>query len=291
MGKLADLGIEVSEAVIDNVAVSSILETIGDHDLKSVPIDLLKDLPILRTLAVSCSIRDIVFMSKLKSFLRSLDDLPKDKIRHEIEKIDKSKKYRQKVGENIINLIDQSFDDDSAENIALLFRTFLKEQISYDEFMASSRIVCKLSREDILRFCGDFTYLANVSMGACCRCRADAMTFFRWMQPFGSRIRSRLEEAGLPVETGPFVTVSCASGDRVRADLLLARYPDALCENMEGAALALAAAHFGLPFAELRCVSNVVDEPERQHWCLQAACARCGEVAALLFEEKHAWIP
>ena len=34
--------------------------------------------------------------------------------------------------------------------------------------------------------------------------------------------------------------------------------------NMEGAALALAAAHFGLPFAELRCVSNVVDEPERQ---------------------------
>ena len=159
MGKLADLGIEVGEAVIDNVAVSSILETIGDHDLKSVPIDLLKDLPILRTLAVSCSIRDIVFMSKLKSFLRSLDDLPKDKIRHEIEKIDKSKKYRQKVGENIINLIDQSFDDDSAENIALLFRTFLKEQISYDEFMASSRIVCKLSREDILRFCGDFTYL------------------------------------------------------------------------------------------------------------------------------------
>ena len=71
MGKLADLGIEVGEAVIDNVAVSSILETIGDHDLKSVPIDLLKDLPILRALAVSCSIRDIVFMSKLKSFLRS----------------------------------------------------------------------------------------------------------------------------------------------------------------------------------------------------------------------------
>ncbi|AVD71420.1 futalosine hydrolase [Desulfobulbus oralis] len=115
--------------------------------------------------------------------------------------------------------------------------------------------------------------------------------FFPLDAALGSRIRSRLEEAGFPVETGPFVTVSCASGDRDRADLLLARYPDALCENMEGAALALAAAHFGLPFAELRCVSNVVDEPERQHWCLQAACARCGEVAALLFEEKHTWIP
>lgn len=41
----------------------------------------------------------------------------------EITKIDKSKKYR-KVSENLINLIDRSFDEENAENVAILFRAF-----------------------------------------------------------------------------------------------------------------------------------------------------------------------
>ena len=83
-----------------------------------------------------------------------------------------------------------------------------------------------------------------------------------------------MDALGIAHTRGVFITVNCASGDRARADMLLARFPEALCENMEGAALARVCAAHGLPFAELRCVSNLIDEPERQGWRLREACAR-----------------
>ncbi|MDO5673940.1 MAG: futalosine hydrolase [bacterium] len=103
------------------------------------------------------------------------------------------------------------------------------------------------------------------------------------------RMRRQLGAFGIACTSGRFITVSCASGDREHGNMILGRYPDALCENMEGAALARVCAHFNLPFAELRCISNMVDDPGRQQWRLQEACARCGQVAALLFQEDS-WL-
>ena len=89
----------------------------------------------------------------------------------------------------------------------------------------------------------------------------------------------------LPVacHTGTFVTVNCVSGTRQRGDSLAQRH-DALCENMEGAAIARVCQHFGLPLLELRCVSNLVEQRDRQQWRLHEACQRSGEVAAAVFE-------
>ena len=102
-------------------------------------------------------------------------------------------------------------------------------------------------------------------------------------------LHQQLGAFGIPCSSGRFITVSCVSADRQRGAMLLQRYPDALCENMEGAALARVCAHFNLPFAELRCISNMVDDPGRQQWRLQEACTRCGQAAALLFQEDS-WL-
>ena len=102
-------------------------------------------------------------------------------------------------------------------------------------------------------------------------------------------IHKQLGAAGIVCSSGRFITLSCASGDKERGDMILARYPDALCENMEGAALARVCAHFQLPFAELRCISNLVDDSDKQQWRLQEACIRCGQAAALLFQEDS-WL-
>jgi len=65
---------------------------------------------------------------------------------------------------------------------------------------------------------------------------------------------------------------------------LLARQHQALCENMEGAAVARVCQQFGLPLLELRCISNLVEDRNLQNWQLKQACTRCGEAAALIVE-------
>jgi futalosine hydrolase len=92
-----------------------------------------------------------------------------------------------------------------------------------------------------------------------------------------------LDSGQVAYRRGTFVTVSCVSGSRQRG-ALLARQHQALCENMEGAAVARVCQHFALPLLELRCISNLVEDRNRQNWQLHQACARCGEVAALVVQ-------
>lgn len=90
-----------------------------------------------------------------------------------------------------------------------------------------------------------------------------------------------LASAAIAYKRGVFATVQCVSGTRKRG-VMLARQHQALCENMEGAAAARACRQFGLPLLELRCISNLVEDRTLQNWQLHEACARCGEVAALV---------
>ncbi len=92
-----------------------------------------------------------------------------------------------------------------------------------------------------------------------------------------------LRNSNVAYKRGPFVTVSCVSGSRQRG-VLLSRQHQALCENMEGAAVARVCQQFALPMLALRCISNLVEDRNMQNWQLKKACARCGEVAALIVE-------
>lgn len=83
--------------------------------------------------------------------------------------------------------------------------------------------------------------------------------------------RAALVGAGIPARTGPFVTVSCCSGTAALASKMAARVPGALCEGMEGAALAHVAAIYGVPFLELRAVSNLVEDRDLARWRLAEA--------------------
>jgi len=103
--------------------------------------------------------------------------------------------------------------------------------------------------------------------------------------PMDAQLRRRaaafLDRRGMNCRQGPFVTVSCASASRRRA-ALLTRDDHPLCENMEGAAVALVCEGFGLPCVELRCVSNLVEDRNQGNWRLKEACRKAGRAAALL---------
>jgi len=90
-----------------------------------------------------------------------------------------------------------------------------------------------------------------------------------------------LRKGGITPHLGTFVTVQGASGTGKRGRMLRDRY-DAICENMEGAAAARACEQFALPFLEVRCVSNAVEDRNLENWRLAEACDRCAEAVAIL---------
>ncbi len=83
------------------------------------------------------------------------------------------------------------------------------------------------------------------------------------------------------VATGPFVTVQQCSGVQSDGDTMAARY-DGICENMEGAAAAHVAVATGIPFVEIRGISNRVVDRDLSRWDLPLAIGRCHQAVELI---------
>jgi futalosine hydrolase len=93
-----------------------------------------------------------------------------------------------------------------------------------------------------------------------------------------------LERAGLKYLTGNFVTVSSASGTVTRGRYLQDKFK-AICENMEGAAVARVCQNFALPCLEIRCVSNMVVDRNDQRWLTAEAVTSCSQAVKIVLEE------
>jgi len=84
-------------------------------------------------------------------------------------------------------------------------------------------------------------------------------------------VTEALLKAGLPVKTGPVLTVSTVTGTAESAAKLAARVPGATAEAMEGYGVALAALASGVPVLELRTISNPVGPRDRAAWRVEEA--------------------
>jgi len=83
---------------------------------------------------------------------------------------------------------------------------------------------------------------------------------------------SLLKRLSFSPRRGPFVTVSSVTGTAARAAELQGRY-GAVCENMEGASVAHVCVLHGMPFLEVRGMSNMVGERDKRRWRLEAAAS------------------
>ncbi|MFL6113736.1 MAG: futalosine hydrolase [Catenulispora sp.] len=99
---------------------------------------------------------------------------------------------------------------------------------------------------------------------------------------WGKRITAALSGAGLNVVNGAVLTVSTATGTAERAAELIARYPDAAAEAMEGFGVASAAAMAELPFVEIRAISNAIGPRDRDAWRIDAALEALSTVGQTL---------
>jgi futalosine hydrolase len=89
-------------------------------------------------------------------------------------------------------------------------------------------------------------------------------------------IRKALQSSRLVTRTvsGTFVTVSTCTGTKERAFVFEKRF-GAICENMEGAAVAHICAIYAIPMIEIRGISNIVENRDKGKWNIGLAAEHC----------------
>lgn len=93
--------------------------------------------------------------------------------------------------------------------------------------------------------------------------------------------------AGIVDEVGPIATISTVSGTAELAKQYVERTA-AIAEGMEGAAIALVCAHFEIECAELRTISNLCGNSNREEnpWDFPAALNKLRSLGALIKEKE-----
>jgi futalosine hydrolase len=93
-----------------------------------------------------------------------------------------------------------------------------------------------------------------------------------------------LRESFVTIKSGPFVTLSACTGTLKKAKELERRF-QAICENMEGAAVAHVCTSCGIPMVEIRGISNMAGERDKKKWDINQAAENCQRVVAELLKE------
>jgi futalosine hydrolase len=91
-----------------------------------------------------------------------------------------------------------------------------------------------------------------------------------------------LAGAGLHPQGGTVLTLATMTGTDARAAALADAHPGAVAEAMEGYGVAWAAVEHGLPWVELRTISNVIGVRDRSGWDIPAAFDALGSAVAAL---------
>ncbi len=89
--------------------------------------------------------------------------------------------------------------------------------------------------------------------------------------------------------TRVLLTTCAASADLAQARLRRERAPDAVAEDMEGFAVALACALAGAPLRIVRGVSNEVGDRQPENWRIPGALSAARELALEILNEAGAW--
>jgi futalosine hydrolase len=82
----------------------------------------------------------------------------------------------------------------------------------------------------------------------------------------------------ITVKKGTFLTLSACTGTKKRAIELEKRF-GAICENMEGAAIAHICVIHDIPFVEIRGISNMVEDRDTVKWKIRLAAVNCQKTA------------
>lgn len=152
MDKICSLPATMSETLVQSDLSSVVMDGVEIGIDQCLSDGILKDIPIINSIAsivkATQSISNYLYLKKIVSFLNGIKDVPKEKREQEIRKIEESKKYRNKVGEQLLFILDHYEDDIKAEYISYWFRAFLNSEIDYSDFIQGASAINKITTED-----------------------------------------------------------------------------------------------------------------------------------------------
>lgn len=123
---------------------------------------ILKDIPILGTIVgigkVAKNVNESLFLKKLIYFISEITETDAVERNKLISEIDNSKKYRVKVGEKLLYIIDKCEDHSNSEYVAKMFNAFLNSELSYRDFLRSASIIQKILITDLEDFISAKSY-------------------------------------------------------------------------------------------------------------------------------------
>ncbi len=115
---------------------------------------VLKNIPIVNTLVnlvnFGNTVNKSLFTKKIYQFLFELRNIPQDKRNKQINKINNSMEYQNRVGETVIEILEKIESDGKPQIIGKLFKGVIEEEIDYHTFLKLSHIVKNLFYFDIV---------------------------------------------------------------------------------------------------------------------------------------------
>ena len=140
MEQTMEIGNDVEEAIMDSALDDGIL----------------KDIPILGSIvgAGKCikNISDVLFTNKLIAFLTGLKDAGAEERKAAILKWEDDAKYRMRVGEALLNMINRCDDTQKAQWLSKLFYELVLKQQKSELFMRSEKVLSAMSVMDVMSF-------------------------------------------------------------------------------------------------------------------------------------------
>lgn len=117
---------------------------------------ILKDIPILGSIVGvgKCikNISDVLFINKLIAFLTGLKDADVKERKAAILKWEDDAKYRFRVGEALLNMINRCDDTQKAKWLSKLFYELVLKQQNSEPFMRAEKVLSVMSVMDVLSF-------------------------------------------------------------------------------------------------------------------------------------------
>ena len=150
-----------------NDLASSLVDSFTDFDSAQITPDwvelaldhvlddgIIKDIPIVRSIVgvvkAATSIRDRALVKKIVGFLFSLNSVSPEIRKQFKEKLDADEKFRNKIGEKLLLVIDRLDDMDKPRLIASAFQAFMEEKIDFDIFQRLASAIDKTFYVDLM---------------------------------------------------------------------------------------------------------------------------------------------
>jgi hypothetical protein len=153
--KILDLAQSMEQTM--EIGNLSMITDVGEAIMDSALDDgILKDIPILGSIvgAGKCikNISDVLFTNKLIAFLTGLKDAGAEERKAAILKWEDDAKYRMRVGEALLNMINRCDDTQKAQWLSKLFYELVLKQQRSELFMRAEKVLSAMSVMDVMSF-------------------------------------------------------------------------------------------------------------------------------------------